>query len=294
MKLSVRSLLSLTLIIICFCLFPSRVFAINSAPLLQQIQTIEKELEVSIGVSVYKPEHGVVWSYHGDQRFPMMSTFKTLACAKMLVDADKGTLNQNDLAMIKPEDLIAYSPVLDKLTGKSISLNDACQATLQTSDNTAANLILEKIGGPSALTLFMRTMGDNVTRLDRNEPELNEGAKNDLRDTTTPNAMSQSLSALMTGTVLSDSSRVQLENWMENNKVADELLRSVLPKGYHIADRTGAGGFGSRGIIAFVWSENTESLIIVIYLTQTEASIEQRNQAIVKIGKNIFDTFLIK
>ena len=53
----------------------------------------------------------------------------------------------------------------------------------------AANLLLPMVGGPEGLTAFMRAHGDSVTRLDRNEPALNENAPDDPRDTTTPAAM---------------------------------------------------------------------------------------------------------
>ncbi|MGL4433742.1 MAG: serine hydrolase, partial [Plesiomonas shigelloides] len=127
-----------------------------------------------------------------------------------------------------------------------------------------------------------------------NEPTLNEAAKNDPRDTTTPNAINHTLNTLVLGETLSSTSRQQLKTWMQDNKVADGLLRSVLPQGFQIADRSGAGGFGSRGITALVWSAQQEPMFVSIYLTQTEATFDERNAAIVTIGKSIFDTFLTR
>jgi beta-lactamase class A len=76
--------------------------------------------------------------------------------------------------------------------------------------------------------------------------------------------------------------------WMMDNKVSDSLLRSSLPNDWSIADRSGAGGYGSRGITAVVWSGKRTPLIISIYLTQTDASFDERNKAIAGIGKKIF------
>ena len=169
-----------------------------------------------------------------------------------------------------------------------MSLKEACSATMITSDNTAANLVLTGIKGPEALTQFMRSIGDDDTRLDRIEPDLNEAIDGDKRDTTTANAMVKSLHTLLFGDVLSKVSKAQLKQWMIDNKVTGSLLRSVLPEKWSIADRSGSGGYGSRGITAVVWSDKRTPLIISIYLTQTDASFAQRNKAIAEIGKEIF------
>ena len=54
--------------------------------------------------------------------------------------------------------------------GSVPSIATVKQSTL--SDNTAGNLLLDSLGGPSALTSYVRTLGDNVTRQDRREPAL--------------------------------------------------------------------------------------------------------------------------
>ncbi|MBR9856738.1 MAG: class A beta-lactamase [Gammaproteobacteria bacterium] len=265
--------------------------AITANELNVKMSDIEKELNMTIGVAILDTSNGSSWSYKGNKRFPLMSTFKTLSCAKLLSDYDKGKVNLNKLARVNEEDIITYSPIIENYIGADISLFNACKATLETSDNTAANIILENIGGPEALTEFMRQLGDSVTRLDRIEPNLNEAKPGDIRDTTTPNAINDSLNKLLLGTVLSESSKLQLLEWMQANKVADVLLRAVLPNGWQIADRSGAGGFGSRGITAAVWSDQRSPLIISIYITQTDASFDKRNEVIREIGKEIFKIY---
>jgi len=193
--------------------------------------------------------------------------------------------------VIKESSLIAWSPVTEKHIGEKMNLKQACSAAMLMSDNTATNIVLTGIKGPKSLTEFMRDIGDNVTRLDRIEPDLNEAIDGDVRDTTTPNAMVKSLHQLFFGDVLSQASKRQLKQWMIDNKVTGRLLRSVLPKNWLIADRSGSGGFGSRGITAVVWSEQRAPIIISIYLTQTDASFAQRNKAIADIGKEIFSVY---
>lgn len=264
----------------------------NANPVTREIRDVEKRLGARVGVAVYDTASNDLWHYNGDARFPLNSTFKTLACAKLLADVDKGNQSFDSNVVIQRNALVTWSPVTEKLVGKALSLGQACEAVMVMSDNTAANIVLGGIGGPEALTQFMRAMGDRVTRLDRIEPDLGEAAEGDPRDTTTPKAMVKSLHTLLFGnTVLNAASQKQLKQWMMDNEVSDSLLRSVLPGGWSIADRSGAGGNGSRGITAVAWSRTRLPLVISIYLTRTDASFDARNQAIAGIGRAIFDVY---
>jgi len=265
--------------------------SVSANPVSEKITEVEKTLGATVGVSVYNPSTQDLWHYQGDTRFPLMSTFKTLACAKLLHDVDNGQQSFDRSVEISQEALITWSPITEKRVGERFSLKQACSAAMIMSDNTAANIVLKGINGPDALTLFMRSIGDEVTRLDRIEPFLNEAKPGDARDSTTPNAMVKSLAELLYGGALSVTDRQQLKQWMMGNKVSDSLLCSVLPKGWSIADRSGAGGFGSRAITAAVWSEGRSPLLIAIYLTQTDASFKDRNQAIAEIGAAIFNQY---
>ena len=68
-------------------------------------------------------------------------------------------------------------------------MEELARAAVVVSDNTAANLLLARLGGPPGLTQFVRSLGDATTRLDRNEPDLNVNDPGDDRDTTSPRAM---------------------------------------------------------------------------------------------------------
>lgn len=261
----------------------------------QAIVALEGKLSARIGVAVLEVKTGEQWNYQGDERFPLTSTFKTLACAKLLQDAERQRLKLTDSVTVKQSDLVTYSPVLETQIGQPVTLHAACAAAMQTSDNTAANIVLHAVGGPAEITRFMRALGDPVTRLDRREPELNQGLPGDERDTTTPNAIARSLNTLLFGSALAPASQQQLQHWMAQNQVTGNLLRSVLPAGWAIADRSGAGGFGARSITAVVWPNSAAApspLIISIYIADTDASMEARNQAIVTLGQAIFKRYL--
>ena len=220
----------------------------------------------------------------------MDSTFKVLACATLLARSDAGDEDRNRRVPIAHADLVVYSPETEAWVGQEITLEALCSATMRTSDNTAANKVLEALGGPEAVTTFLRSIGDEVTRLDRREPDLNEAAPGDPRDTTSPAAMANSLQDLVLGEALSPTSRETLTEWLVGNEVGGPLLRAGIPEDWLIGDRTGAGGHGSRGVAAVIWPPGQAPMVAVIYITQTEASMDLRNEAIATIGRALAET----
>lgn len=249
-----------------------------------------KEIETTLGASVGYVEMdfasgNILERYNADHRFPMTSTFKVLLFGAVLSRVDSGTVNLDERVFYHPGDLVDYSPISEKHLSDGMTVRELCHAAITVSDNTAANLLLNVLGGPQKLTEFLGNINDPVTRLDRLEPMLNESQPGDARDTTTPDAMAKTLRTLLTGDTLTSGSQQQLMDWMEADQVGGPLLRAILPNGWFIADKTGAGQRGSRGIIAVMGPSKALSRIVIIYLTQTEATMDQRNKKIAELGQ---------
>lgn len=263
--------------------------AVTSPAMTDFLQQQEKRLNARIGMAVVNAQGKPVFGYRQDERFPLTSTFKTLACAALLEQLQKNGGSLDEQVTIQPDELLDYAPIAKNyLAPATISLGTLCMAAVSYSDNTAGNRILAYLGGPGSVTRFMRGIGDNVTRLDRTEPTLNEATPGDARDTSSPKNMAAGLQKIITSTVLTPANRATLENWMREDKVGDALLRAALPKGWAIADKTGAGGFGSRAIIAAVYPPKQAPFYVAIYLTQTEATMQMANMAIAQIGERLF------
>lgn len=255
---------------------------------LNKIKEIESQLNARVGYVQLDFSNGLlIDGYRSQERFPMMSTFKVLLCSAVLSRVDSGLEQLDRRIRYRQSDLIEYSPVTKERLPEGMTVAELCNATITMSDNTAANLLLSSIGGPKELTKFLRKVNDQTTRLDRWEPMLNESLPEDERDTTTPEAMSKTLFTLLTGKALTASSRQQLINWMEADKVGGPLLRSVLPKGWFIADKTGAGEHGSRGIVAVLGPDGKPSRIVIIYLTGSRTTMDERNKQIAEIGASL-------
>lgn len=271
-----------------FTTFSPSANALEVGTLSKAVQAEEARLGARIGMAVFDAKDRTRWAHRGDERFPLNSTHKSFSCAALLKQVDRRVLALENVISIERASLVTYSPVMEK-TGGQVTLREACAASVSWSDNTAANIVTDAIGGPQAFTVFMRDIGDPHTRLDRKEPEMNEATPNDLRDTTTPNAIVESLRRIILGDVLREDSRALLTDWMINDKVADALLRATLPRTWSIADKSGAGGHGSRSIVAVIWPKDRDPVVVGIYITQTSAPMADSNAAIARLGSVLAD-----
>jgi beta-lactamase class A len=254
----------------------------------QDIIRLEAVLNSRLGVTVLDSATGQRIGHHGSERFPMCSTFKVLAAAAVLKRVDAGQEDLNRRIRFDSSEVVTYSPVTkERAGGNGMTLAELCEAAITQSDNTAGNMILKTLGGPSELTTYARSLGDMVTRLDRWETDLNEATPGDPRDTTTPDAMTANLHALVVQDRLSPHSREQLTRWLVSNKTGDAKLRAGLPKDWRIGDKTGGGNHGTMNDVAVIWPPKRRPVIVSVYMTETKTSFDDRNAAIAELGRSI-------
>lgn len=241
---------------------------------------IEAGLGGRVGVMAIDTGNGDEMLHRADERFAMCSTFKWLLAAMVLARVDRKEVALDRRIDYGPEDLLDYAPVThEHVASGSMTVAALCRAAVTLSDNTAANLLLEEIGGPAALTAFLRQSGDTVTRLDRNEPGLNTNLPGDERDTTTPRAMAKTMRRILLGGVLSAASRERLVLWLKATTTGLSRLRAGLPPDWTAGDKTGTGENGAANDIAITWPPNREPILIAAYLSGSHATAEARNTA---------------
>ncbi|ATN01618.1 class A beta-lactamase [Proteus terrae] len=260
-------------------------WADNNNTVEEQLNTLEKYSQGRLGVALINTEDNSQIIYRGEERFAMASTSKVMAVAAVLKASEKqaGLLDKN--ITIKKSDLVAYSPITEKHLTTGMTLAELSAATLQYSDNTAMNKILDYLGGPAKVTQFARSINDVTYRLDRKEPELNTAIHGDPRDTTSPIAMAKSLQALTLGDALGQSQRQQLVTWLKGNTTGDHSIKAGLPKHWVVGDKTGSGDYGTTNDIAVIWPENHAPLILVVYFTQQEQDAKYRKDIIAKAAE---------
>lgn len=260
--------------------------ASSTTPAEQQLAELELRHGGRLGVAILDTGSQRLITHRGDERFAMCSTFKALAVAHVLARVDRKEEDLSRVIVYGKDQLVTYSPVTGKHAGDAgLSVGSICEAAVTLSDNTAANLLLDSFAGPEGLTDWLRSMGDQTTRLDRREPELNENRSGDLRDTTTPVAMLQSLRTLVLGNALSAASRDQLVAWLGSNKTGDQKLRAGVPKDWRVGDKTGAGANNASNDVAVIWPPERPPLIVTLYYTDSHASAEQVNALMADVGR---------
>ncbi|WP_374630077.1 class A beta-lactamase [Pannonibacter indicus] len=260
----------------------------DAAQLAETVAKTESRLNARVGVVLYDTGSGWSWTNRADERFLMNSTIKTPICGAILSAADAGTLTLDEELPVLQSDIVSYAPVTEKKVGQTMPLSELCLATIDMSDNTAANLLINRLGGTEAVTEFFRSTGDTVSRLDRLEPDLNTFKSGDPRDTTSPAAMAATLEKLLLGDVLSPQSRNQLIEWMSHGGVTGALLRKTAPEGWHIADKSGSGD-QTRNIIAMITPPDRAPWIAVIFVSDVKADFATRNGALQDISAAVID-----
>jgi beta-lactamase class A len=248
----------------------------------------ERDSGGHIGVYAKNLKTGALLSWRAHERFLMCSSFKASLAASVLGRVDRGQARMDELIAYGPADLMEWAPVAKQNLEKgAMSVGDMCAAAVELSDNTCANALLARFGGPPALTAFWRSIGDTVSRLDHNEPELNRTPPGDPRDTTTPAAMSGNLHKLILGTALSPASREHLTNWMLGCKTGDNRLRAGLPKDWRVGDKTGNNGKDAAIDIAVTWSTRGEAVVVCAYTRGGAPTSRQVDEVFAQIGRYV-------
>jgi beta-lactamase class A len=219
-------------------------------------------------------------AFNADARFAMCSTFKLPLAAFVLRLADRRLLSLAEQLSFGPHDLLDNSPIVQANLGRGrLSIEALAAATVRQSDNSAANLLLRRTGGPGALTDFVRACGDKVTRIDRYELALNSNVDGDPRDTTTPAAMAALVRTLLLGDMLSARSRARLTEWMVTSVRKPDRLKGGFPRGWRVGHKPGTGRGGAVNDVAIAWPAGKPPLIVVAYITGGTGDSEARAAA---------------
>ncbi|MEV6029790.1 class A beta-lactamase [Nonomuraea sp. NPDC052116] len=239
----------------------------------KELRALEASFKGRIGAYAIDTATGRTIGYRSNERFPLLSTFKAMACAAVLHKArtsDPGLMER--VVRWTADDLKPNSPTTEKHVEDGLTVNQLCEATITLSDNTAGNMVLKQIGGPAGLTQYFRTLKDPISRLDRWETELNDWTPKEKRDITTPASIARDLRAVTTGNALTAKDREQLNAWMIATKTGDARIRAGLPKTWTIGDKTGTNSaFGGANDIAVIWPKKGASPIIMTIYTNRAA-----------------------
>lgn len=253
-----------------------------SAAAQDALEKLEQSAGGRLGVVAFDTGSGTAVEYRAGERFPFCSTFKTIVAAAILKrsETQRELLGKRIAYTQQDADASGYAPITGKLVDQGMTVSELCAATLQYSDNAAANLLMKELGGPAEVTAFARAIGDEAFRLDRWEPDLNSAVPGDVRDTTTPAAMAQTVQKLLLGNALDSPQREQLVFWMKKNRTGDARIRAGVPADWIVADKTGTGSYGTTNDIGVLWPPGRAPIVVVLYFTQRDQAAKPRDDVI--------------
>ncbi|MFY1686217.1 class A beta-lactamase [Micromonospora sp.] len=227
---------------------------------------LEERFDARLGVYAIDTGTGRTVEYRADERFAYCSTFKALAAAEILDGTTDAELDR--VVRYSADDLVTYSPITEKHVANGMTLRAIADAAVRHSDNTAANLLLRRLGGPPGFRQKLRELGDGITEPVRSETALNEAKPGDRRDTSTPRVLARDLRAYVVGDALETADRDVLTGWLRGNTTGDELIRAGVPDGWIVGDKTGAGGYGTRNDIAVLWPPDRAPIVLAVLSTR--------------------------
>ncbi|PEU25017.1 class A beta-lactamase BlaIII [Bacillus wiedmannii] len=254
----------------------------------QSFAKLEKEYDAKLGIYALDTGTNQTVAYHSDDRFAFASTSKSLAVGALLRKNSLEALDQR--ITYTHEDLSNYNPITEKHVDTGMTLKELADASVRYSDSTAHNLILKQLGGPSEFEKILREMGDTVTTSERFEPELNEVHPGETHDTSTPEAIAKTLQSFTLGTALPIEKRELLVDWMKRNTTGDKLIRAGVPKGWEVADKTGAGSYGTRNDIAIIWPPNKKPIVLAILSNHDKEDAKYDDKLIADATKVVLST----
>ncbi|GGE28298.1 beta-lactamase [Marinithermofilum abyssi] len=252
---------------------------------------LEDKFDARLGVFALDTGTNQTVTYRSDERFAYASTLKALAVGALLQQKSIADLDQR--ITYTRDDLVNYNPITEKHVDTGMTLKELCDASIRYSDNTAQNLILKQLGGPSGLKKSLREIGDDVTNPERFEPELNEVKPGETHDTSTPRALTTSLQAFTIGDALPTEKRTILTDWLKRNTTGDTLIRAGVPKGWEVADKTGAGSYGTRNDIAIIWPPKGNPIVLAILSSRDKKDADYNDKLIAQATKEVIDVLKV-
>lgn len=300
--------------------------------ILSRVQELEMQLNAKIGIYALYSKNNKIIGYNEEFLFPMASTRKVAIATKFLSMVEAGFIDIDEQITLKPNDWRPGSGILsNRLVFNNISLplSEYLRLMLEVSDNTATDIITNKVGGPNAVTKWLAKMGIANMRLDRNslqlkadydglkshnlkklsdkafyensqklisENEKNLARKNflsDLQDSTTPKAMGELLNEISGSELININSKNLFLKHLQLNQKSINRISLLLPYEAMVAHKGGTLGedkFAITNDVSIItFPKDKDYMVMAIFIKSDESSLKSREEVIAKIALLIFD-----
>jgi beta-lactamase class A len=280
-----------------------------------------------LGVGLGNLESGEHFTFEGDRRFPMQSVFKLPLGAAVLAEVDAGRLALSEVMTVTDETLSPFwSPIAQAYPARSAyTAEEMLTAAVRDSDNTAADMLMKRIGGPGAATAWLNAQRIFEIRVDRYERELqmdrlgmasfraawkspaamqaaidtvapakrraaNLAYLADPRDTSTPRSMLNFLAKLDAEQLVSPASTRKLLALTLATPRGNDRIRAGLPRDARFAHKPGSSGADLGLTAAFndvgiFVLKDRRSYACAAFLTGSTASADAQAALFAELGR---------
>lgn len=232
-------------------------------------------------IGLFSRSAGRSIAWRAEERFPYCSTFKLFLAAFVLERVQAGKERLDRRVPVRQEDMLPHAPVTGQAVGSALTVQDLLKAAVEVSDNPAANMLIRDMGGLEAFRYWYRSIGDEVTRVDRWEVALNSALPGDERDTTTPEQAVTNLEAVLLGSRLSEEHSALLMQWIVETPTGSGRIKTAAPAGYRLGHKTGTGGNNTCNDIGILWPPLGAPIAIAVFFTGARSGSPEELDAIV-------------
>jgi beta-lactamase class A len=218
----------------------SPVWANNDAK--RQAMTTKREKEAArfpgrMGIFIKDLKTGRSWEYHGTELFPSASLIKVPVMASLSAKIKSGEISWNEKLQITRDLKRGGSGRLRRVrNGSKLTLDELVYHMITESDNTAANMLITRMGYPY-LQDYFKKLGLERTNISHEGMSLNNyGVKNE--NYTTPREMAMLVENIYRGQCVDKDLSGRMISYMRKTKGHSRFAKR-LPKGFQLAHKTG-------------------------------------------------------
>jgi beta-lactamase class A len=254
-----------------------------------------------IGVAILDVQTGHGCSVNGNRHFPMLSVYKFPLALYVFDQSHKGKLSTDDKLYARRKDWPgSSSPIFMTSTDSVVSLTvwEAAGAILGFSDNTACDLLFERLGGPGFVNDYVHGLGIHDINIVATEKQMAADPKNMYANWCTPLAMDSLLQRFITGQLLLHGATNLVAQWMEGSYPGAKRLKGLLPPNTIVAHKTGTSDTDpNTGLtiatndVGIIFLPNDNYLCISVFVSDSRASEAIREATIARIARLAYDTY---
>lgn len=265
----------------------------HDSTLQKKLAQLEASSGGHIGLAALDTSNNKLIQYHANEHFPAGCTAKVIGVATILKKSMTDSSLLEEKITYTKKDLANWNPITEKHLNDGMTVNQLCAAAIEYSDNTAMNLLVNKMGGLQAMNTFARSIGDHSFRQDHGWPdEALSGKPGDLNDSTTPAAMLKSLQTIALGDALAPYQRNLLVTWLQKNTTGNARIRAGVPKGWVVGDKTGTGfNYGITNDVAIIWPTKCAPIVLAIYYKNNIKDAPKREDILAEATTSVLKEF---